>query len=354
MFKIPQIEKSQVYIDRAMGAMQEYASKEKPKIDQRFKNTVSTQRKEKDDVNLNKRKDLELQKIRFLNDRVNQSVRKITKAFPNFLKVDEIYIKLINTAPVNVAMIKDHLSILNWIGDACDEFTQKSEFKIKRAKTQETIGFLMKKHLGRVNSLFSKNKKIFQSLEEARKFLNKLPTFEDLYTTAIAGYPNVGKSTLLKNMTGSNVEIQNYPFTTKGLMFSYLNYNNSKAIQVIDTPGLLGREINNDIEERASIVITNYCQDIVFVLDFTQSCGYTIEEQVKLFKKTSNLKKEIYIYLSKTDLYDEETEERFEENLNKIKKFKLYRNFEKLKEDMIQNYLNKKEKFDPSKLKLIK
>ena len=47
----------------------------------------------------------------------------------------------------------------------------------------------------------------------------------------IVGLPNVGKSTLMKKMTGSDVEIQNYPFTTKGLMFSYLKYNDKKITE---------------------------------------------------------------------------------------------------------------------------
>lgn len=354
MFKIPQIEKENFYIDRAMKSMQDFAQKERDNIENRYKRVVSTIRKSSDENNLNKRKDLELEKIRHLNTKVNESLRKVIKNFPNFLKIDEIYIKLINTSETPVPKMKEALADLKWICDATDDFTQKTEFKIKRARSQETVGFLMKKHLGKVNSLFSKSKKAFINLDDARKFMNKLPEFMDLHTVSIAGFPNVGKSTLMKKISGSDVEIQNYPFTTKGLMFSYLNYKGTKAVQLIDTPGLLGREKNNEIEERAKIVLTEYCNSMVFVLDFTESCGYSVENQIKLLKKLVYSNKPIVLYFSKTDIYNEEDEERKLEAISKIKKFKSFSDSEELKKFIIDDYLSTKKKFDPSKLKVIK
>jgi nucleolar GTP-binding protein len=354
MFKIPQIDKGQLIIDRSMDAMSEFAQKERGKIGERFAKNVSSQRKSSDDNNLNKRKDLELQKIRFLNKSIQNRLKKIIQTFPNFSKLDEIYIQLINTSPVPVKDITDSLSLLTWIVDTSEEFTEKTEFKIKRANSQDTVGFLMKKYLGKVNSLFRKNKNHFTQLDEARKFMNRLPKFEDMYTVAIGGYPNVGKSTLMKKITGSNVEIQNYPFTTKGLMFSYLNYNNKKIIQMIDTPGLLGREKNNEIEERASIILHRYCQKILFVLDVTQSCGYDINVQLKLLKQVSNSNTELVIYLSKMDIYNEEDEERLQEIQSKIKKYKIFKDSNEIKEKLVTQYLSTKQKFDPSKLKVIK
>lgn len=356
MFRIPQIEKSQYYIDNAMNSMQEFATKERTKIEDRFERSKGTARKDQTDVRLDKRKDLELQKIRFLNDRLNENLRKISKRFPDFRKIDDIYKKLINTSPTRVEHIQDALARILWIANTVDDFTQKTEHKMKRVHSQETAGFLMKKHLGKVNSLFRKNKEFFQILEDARKFMNKLPTFEDLYTVSIAGFPNVGKSTLMKNISGSNVEIQNYPFTTKGLMFSYLKHNDKKVIQLIDTPGLLGRTKSNEIEARAQIVINDYCSKIVYVIDFTENCGYSAENQLKLLKqiKNDNSSKTIVIYLSKTDIYNEEDIERKDEAEQKIKKFQVFSNKDELKKYLIDEFLKENKKFDPSKLKLIK
>ncbi len=353
MFKIPKIEKATFYFDQVIKELDNYATKEREKISERFAKSGSTIKKLPDDIRLDKRKDLELQKIRFINDNSNKRIRKIIKSFPNMKNIDDIYIKLINTSETKVSEITDSLSRLLWIANSIDELTQSTEWKIKKSRSQETIGFLMKKYIGKANSYFRKNKDVFEKLNLASKFLNQLPKFENMFTVSIGGFPNVGKSTLLKKLTGSDVEIQNYPFTTKGLMFGYIEYKGVKSIQFIDTPGLLGRDKNNDIEERAQIVITDYSNIIVFVLDFTQNCGYSIEQQLKLLKKTQNTQKEILLYFSKKDIFNEECLELIEENKNKLKKFKHFESSEELKKFLIDKMLKVKPKFDPSKLKSI-
>lgn len=353
MFKIPKIENESFYIDQAMNSMQEIAQKKRNEIDRRFESVITSKKKTRDEINLDKRKDLELEKIRHLNDRINTALKNLIKRFPKFEKVDKIYLDLINTSEVPVPQIKDALARLLWIVNTIDEHTQNTEIKIKRAHTQQTVGFIMKKYLGRVNSYFRKNKEFFKKLDEARKFMNRLPTFENIYTAAIAGFPNVGKSTLMQKVTGSEVEVQNYPFTTKGLMFGYIVESERKYVQLIDTPGLLGRDKNNAIEERAQLVVTDFSDIIVFVIDFTQSCGYDIEAQFKLLKKTANIKKDIIIYLSKTDLFNEETEELREEYKSKLKKYKVYTNSDEIRKHLLEEK-KKNTKFDPSKLNLIK
>lgn len=353
MFNIPKLEKESFYIDSAIEAMQQHATNEKDKIEERYKKTASTKDKTIDENRLNKRKDLELEKIRFLNMRLNQSLKKIIKQYPKFKKIDDIYIKLINTSPVKVADIEDSVKRLQWIALSIDQFTQNTEVKIKRTKSQQTVGFLMKKYLGKVNSLFSKNKQHFKNLEEARRYLNKMPTFEPIFTVSIGGFPNVGKSTLMQKITGSEVEIQNYPFTTKGLMFGYIKQGQAKTVQLIDTPGLLGRDKQNEIEQRAQIVINDFSDIIIFVIDFTETCGFDIKSQIKLLKRTRDIGKPIVIYLSKTDIFNEEDKERIEEYNSQIKKFKVFKNAEEIKKYIIDEK-TKNKKFNIKDIHIIK
>ncbi len=355
MFKIPKIEKESFYIDQAMTSMQAYATKERKNIEDRFEKNKNPRQKDTPahELNLNKRKDLELQKIRFLNDTLSRSLKKVITQFPKFRDVEPIYLKLIDTTPTRVENITDALQRLLWIVNTIDEFTLNNEVKIKRARTSETVGFIMKKYLGRVNSLFKKNKDFFRILDDARKYMNKMPTFLNIYTVAIAGFPNVGKSTLMNKVTGCDVEIQNYPFTTKGLMFGYIKQSDTKIVQLIDTPGLLGRDKNNQIEERAQIIISQHADFIVYVIDFTESCGYSIENQVKLLKKTKDYNNPIVIYLSKTDMYDEEDKDRKELYKTTLKKYKVYEDFEELKTDIVEHQ-TKNKKFDIRKINIIK
>jgi nucleolar GTP-binding protein len=356
MFNIPRIEKPTFYIDQAMNDMQQYAQKERNNIEERYEKNKNPKQKEKsgEEIRLNKRKDLELQKIRHLNDKVNIALKKIILKYPKFRRVEDIYKKLIDTNEHSVATIEDALKRLNWIASTVDELTQKTEEKIKKARTQETTGFLMKKYLGRVNSLFSKNKEFFKILEESRRFMNKMPTFEELYTTSIGGFPNVGKSTLMNKLTGSKVEIQNYPFTTKGLMFSYIKVNDNKIIQLIDTPGLLGRENkSNNIEKRAQIILTQYSDSIVFVLDFTETCGFSISQQLKLLKETKASEKPIVLYLSKTDIFDGEANELKEDSKIALKKYEVFEDPKKLRDYLIKQRI-KDQKFNVNEIKTIK
>jgi nucleolar GTP-binding protein len=351
MFKIPKIETGEFYLQQSIKSMQENATKEREEISKRFKNIEKKKDKKPEDIRLDKRKDLELQKIRYLNESINRKLRKVMKSFPSFLKLDKIYLDLINTSGVPVNQVNISLDRLKFIINRADELTQNTEWKIKKSKTQNTIGFLFNKYLGKISSHFKKEKEIFEKLQKARNFINNLPTFEQIYTAAIAGYPNVGKSTLMKNITGSDVEIQNYPFTTKGLMFGYIVESNLKQVQLIDTPGLLGRHKNNSIEQRAQIVLHDYCDLIVFVIDFTTTCGYNADQQLSLFKNTAKLDKELVIYLSKKDLYDEEIEEILEENMKYLKKYKLFEDSMKLKDYLLEKSTKK---FDIRKVGVIR
>ena len=353
MFKINKVEPANFYMDKVMADLQSFALKARGDIESRFESSRRAKDKTSQDVNLDKRKDLELEKIRYINEKLHNLVKDIIKRFPNFKKVDKIYLRLVDTSDVKVAEIEDALKRLLWITNTIDEYTQNTEVKIKHSKSQQTVSFIMKKYLGRVNSLFRKNKDFFVKLEMSRQFMNRLPTFLEVYTVAIGGYPNVGKSTLLKKITGSNVEIQNYPFTTKGLMFGYLESNGKKEIQFIDTPGLLGREKSNPIEQRAEIVLNEYSDFIVFVLDLTKSSGYSVKSQIRLLKQTLEIGKPLIIYLSKTDIYDEDAEMEQEEIKSVLKKHKTFTDALELKEYVLTQKFSVN-KFDVRKINTIK
>ncbi len=354
MFKINKVEPANFYIDKAISMMEEFATKKRKEIDDRFFASKAVKDKSAIEINLDKRKDLELDKIRFLNENIRNSVKKIISDFPKFTKLNPVYLKLVDTNEFRVSDVEEALKRLNWIIVYADELTQNSEFKIKKSRNQQTIGFIMKKHLGKINSLFRKNKDNFAILENTRKFMNQLPTFIEMFTVAIAGFPNVGKSTLMNKITGSKVEIQNYPFTTKGLMFGYIeNEKKEKEIQFIDTPGLLGRNKNNDIEKRADIIIKEYCDIIVFVFDATEICGFKTDEQLKLLRQTKAFDKKIILYFSKKDVYEKEEDEFMKENENIFKNFECFDDHKKLLEHIL-SIKNKKNKFDIRNIKVIR
>ena len=63
---------------------------------------------------------------------------------------------------------------------------------------------------------------------------------------------------------------------------------------------------------------TNFCENIIFVLDLTETCGFTIEAQLKLLRRLKEINKPTYIYLSKTDIYNEDPIYKKTENENTV------------------------------------
>ena len=133
-------------------------------------------------------------------------------------------------------------------------------------------------------------------------------------TVALAGFPNVGKTTLLYKLTGSKPEINEYAFTTKGINVSYIK-TPKKRIQILDTPGTLNRIDKMNYIERQAYLAMKLCTDmIVYVFDLTLT--YPLDEQKKLYKRLYDLKLPMVVYCSKGDLVPKKEIEEFCANYN--------------------------------------
>ena len=64
-----------------------------------------------------------------------------------------------------------------------------------------------------------------------------------------------------------------------------------EEIQMVDTPGLLDRPLyeRNDIELQAILALNYLANLILFIIDASEFCGYTIDEQINLFKEIREL-----------------------------------------------------------------
>ena len=151
-------------------------------------------------------------------------------------------------------------------------------------------------------------------------------------TVCIAGFPNVGKSTLLGKITTSKPEIKNYAFTTKTLNMGYMSAGKEDNVQVIDTPGTLAREDKmNNIEKQAYLAIKYQADLIVYVFDPTDT--YPIEDQEALFELMKKYRKPIVVYLSKTDIATKQQIKRFD-------KYEPYTSQEKVAEEIHKRILS--------------
>ena len=136
-----------------------------------------------------------------------------------------------------------------------------------------------------------------------------MPTIDfEATTIVIAGFPNVGKSTLLRQITEAEPQVANYPFTTKGIQIGHTEMH-WKHIQIIDTPGLLDRPIleMNDIEMNAIVALEHLADAILFIFDASETCGFHLDNQYNLLKQIEKIFSDVpIIYLfNKMDLVED-------------------------------------------------
>ena len=272
-------------------------------------------------LQLDRSKFAETKKIYMMCKIITSDLQHIESAFPTIDNLPIFYQELIDTV-VGAVKLKKSLSSLSWLRNKVNELSRIHIKEIIRTEDITKINAIRKKFLGRVSSMFKKVSKDFIFLDQTRLKLKSFPNIKtNIKTICIAGYPNVGKSTLLSLITTARPEINFYPFTTKSIMLGYIG----NKLQLIDTPGTFRDDFNkmNYIERQAFLALKYLCEKIIYVFDLSETCGYTVEDQESLFE-TLNRKfsdKEIIIYLSKKDLLNEDIINKFQ---RKYKDYSLF------------------------------
>ena len=143
-------------------------------------------------------------------------------------------------------------------------------------------------------------------LEHVRQHLSRLPSIDPYTRTLLlCGFPNVGKSSFMNKITRAEVDVQPYAFTTKSLFVGHTDFKYLRW-QVIDTPGILDHSLEerNIIEMQAITALAHLRSCILYVMDVSEACGHSIEQQVKLFNEIKPLfgDKPTLLVLNKVDV----------------------------------------------------
>lgn len=271
---------------------------------------------------INKIKTLELGKITIVRDILASKLDEILHTFPRVEELSIFYQKLLETT-IGKRAFKRALGKVNWSRARIDDIFKQYNKELRSAKEIKEIYKLKKAFYGRISSIMENPD--YKFLIKARITLQSFPTIrKKLKQIAIAGFPNVGKSTLLSKISKSKPAIAAYPFTTKKTMIGYIEKDNKKIIQLLDTPGTLNRfNKMNYIEQQAFLIMKLVADKIIYIFDLTEP--YPLKDQEKLLKRLKELKKPIIIYLSKTDILEKEKIEEFK------KRYKAITNIKELK-----------------------
>ena len=165
--------------------------------------------------------------------------------------------------------------------------------------------------LGRMCTILKRQKASLSYLEEVRKHMSRLPALDpNTRTLLMCGLPNVGKSSFMNKITRANVDVQPYAFTTKSLFVGHTDYKYLRW-QVIDTPGILDHSLEerNTIEMQAITALAHLTCSVLYFMDISEQCGYSIEMQCSLFRSISPLfaNKELVVVINKIDQQPWET-----------------------------------------------
>jgi len=175
--------------------------------------------------------------------------------------------------------------------------------------------------LGRMATICRRLKDPLVYLEQVRQHLGRLPSIDPTTRTLlICGYPNVGKSSFLRSVTRADVDVQPYAFTTKSLFVGHFDYKYLR-FQAIDTPGILDHPLEemNTIEMQSITAIAHLRSAILYFMDLSEQCGYSVTAQIQLFKSIKPLfaNKLVFVVINKIDVMrpedlDSETQEQLQ------------------------------------------
>ncbi|KAF8737175.1 hypothetical protein AX14_013304 [Amanita brunnescens Koide BX004] len=225
-----------------------------------------------------------MRKVKFAQDAFDEKLEAILTEFPI---LDDLHPFL--SSLMNVLYDKNHYKLaLGQLRTARHLIDQVSKDYVRLLKFGDSLyrcKQLKRAALGRMATIMRRQKDPLAYLEQVRQHISRLPAIDpNTRTLIICGYPNVGKSSFINKVTRADVDVQPYAFTTKSLFVGHMDYKYLRW-QVIDTPGVLDHPLEemNTIEMQSITALAHLKSAVLYFMDLSEQCGYSVEAQCKLF-----------------------------------------------------------------------
>ena len=228
----------------------------------------------------------------FITDLTSQ-LESYVKNFPSIDKLPLFYQEIIDIK-IDTDKLKRSLGAIDWARKTTLMVYSTQNSSLIKSGNVDFLKQKQKEIYGRVSSIIKQVDKNLVFLSNAQKILRTFPDIEDIPTVVIAGYPNVGKSSLIRQLSAAKPEVAQYPFTTKQIYVGHMEKTvryEKKQYQIIDTPGLLDRPLSerNNIEKQAIAALRNLADLIVFIFDPSGTSGYQMSEQTLMLEDIKKL-----------------------------------------------------------------
>ncbi|KAK4684231.1 nucleolar GTP-binding protein, partial [Tremellales sp. Uapishka_1] len=246
-----------------------------------------------------------MRKVKFTQDTFDEKIGRIISEFPI---LDNLHPFL--SSLLNVLYDKNHYKLaLGQLSTARHLISQVAKDYVRLLKFGDSLyrcKQLKKAALGRMATIMRRQKDPLAYLEQVRQHIGRLPAIDpNTRTLLICGYPNVGKSSFVNKVTRADVDVQPYAFTTKSLFVGHMDYKYLRW-QVIDTPGVLDHPLEemNTIEMQSITALAHLRSAVLYFMDLSEQCGFTVEAQCKLFHsiKPLFLNKPTLLVINKIDI----------------------------------------------------
>ncbi|MHA2223852.1 MAG: GTPase [Candidatus Hodarchaeales archaeon] len=274
----------------------------------------------------------EATRIELMSKDLRNRLFRIVEEFPRLTaeNITGFYVEILDIS-FGIDEIRKTLGSFSGSADVIWKIKRENLGKVWHSRSVLAAKNVRRDTFGRMKSVITKLNSRLEFIENVRGRMRGMPGIDlDQPTICIAGYPNVGKSSLVNAVTSATPEIGSYPFTTKEVTLGHLKipvYANKSSVkpiahiscQIVDTPGILDRtlEERNEIELRAIAALKNLATAIIFIFDFTQSSS--LVSQKNLFHQISQSFHEIPLLLicGKSDLLDHGQQIELQEYLSK-------------------------------------
>ncbi len=264
-----------------------------------------------------------IRKVKYTSETFAEKLAAILDGFPRLADIHPFHKDLLNTL-YDADHFRIALGQLNTAKGLIETVARDYIRLLKYGQSLFQCKQLKRAALGRMATICKRLKDPLLYLEQVRQHLGRLPAIDpNTRTLLICGYPNVGKSSFLKNISRADVDIQPYAFTTKSLFVGHFDYKMLR-FQAIDTPGILDHPLEemNTIEMQSITAIAHLRSAIMYFMDLSEQCGYSVQAQMALFQSIKPLfaNKLVFIVINKIDVMrpedlDEETQAKLQDLL---------------------------------------
>ncbi|EPE05537.1 nucleolar gtp-binding protein [Ophiostoma piceae UAMH 11346] len=244
-------------------------------------------------------------KVKYSSETYSEKLNDIITSFPRLADMHPFHSSLFNVL-YDADHYKIALSQLSGAKNKIETIARDYVRLLKYAQSLYQAKTLKRSALGRMSKVMMGLNDSLAYLEEIRQHIGRLPSIDPTTRTLLVfGLPNTGKSSFVRSVSRTDTPVDSYAFTTKSLFCGHFDYDYLR-FQVIDTPGVIDKPLTDmtTIEMQSLTALAHLNCAVLFFLDPSENCGYSVETQCALFKSLAPVfsQRSVYLVSNKSDL----------------------------------------------------